>query len=400
MKLTKDAVTALSLPPGKSDYFEWDEALPGFAVRLRGQAKTWVVQYRIGAQQRRESLGDVRKVTLEDARKIARQRFAQVELGVDPAAERSRARAATLTLAVVSNRYLEAKKDVMRPNTYKAAERYFRVHWKSLHARPIEGAGKIGRADVAARLQELIKQHGRTSAARARDYLSALYAWSMKEGLCEANPVLATNDPTAGRLPRDRVLSDQEIQIIWNACQDDNFGRIVKLLLLTGCRREEIGALKFDELSLDTGVLTIPGSRTKNHRTLELTLPQIAIDLLQSTPQLAGQQYVFATRGRGPFSAWSSAKLQLDSRIILATGQSLPAWTLHDLRRTMRSGLGRLGIPPHVAELAINHAKGGVEAIYDRYRYSGEIARALALWADHVRSIGGGERKIVPLRQA
>src|SRR5262245_27922009 len=121
MKLTKDVVTALTLPAGKAEHFAWDDGLPGFAVRLRGQAKTWVVQYRIGAQQRRESLGDVRKVTLEDARKIARQRFAQVELGVDPVAERTHAFATRLTLAVVSERYLEAKKDVIRPNTYKAA---------------------------------------------------------------------------------------------------------------------------------------------------------------------------------------------------------------------------------------------------------------------------------------
>jgi len=401
MKLTRDVVTALTLPPGKVDHFEWCDSMPGFGLRMRGDTKRWVIQYRVGAQQRRESLGDVRKITIEDARKIARQRFAQVELGVDPAAERARARAATLTLDVVAGRYLEAKKDVMRPNTYKAAQRYFRVHWKPLHERPIEGAAKIGRADVAARLQELIRQHGRTSAARARNYLSALYSWSMREGLCEANPVLATNDPTAGRLPRDRVLSDQEIQIIWNACQDDNFGRILRMLFWTGCRREEIGSLRWDEVNLNTGLLNIPGSRTKNHRTLELTLPPAAIDLLRSTPRLDGQQYVFATRGRGPFSGWSAAKLQLDSRIILTTGQSLAPWRLHDARRTMRSGLGRLGIPPHIAELAINHTKGGVQAIYDRYTYQGEIARALVLWADHIRVVvAGGERKIVSLRQA
>jgi integrase len=398
MKLTKDTVTALTLPPGKSDHFEWCEAMPGFGVRLRGSAKRWVVQYRIGAQQRRESLGDVRKVTLEDARKIARQRFAQVELGVDPAAERAQARATALTLAVVSNRYLEAKKDVMRPNTYSAAERYFRAHWKVLHNRPIEGAAKIGRADVAARLQELIKQHGRTSAARARDYLSALYSWAMKEGLCESNPVLGTNDPTAGRLARDRVLADREIEIIWRTCQDDHSGRIIKLLLLTGCRREEIGALKWSEVNLDTGVLTISGSRTKNHRTLELTLPPAAIDLLRSVPRLDGRDYVFGTRG-GPFSGWSAAKLRLDSRIVLTTGQPLSNWRVHDLRRTMRSGLGRLGVPPHVAELAINHVRGGVEAIYDRHRYQSEIASALALWADHIRTVvEGNERRVVPLR--
>lgn len=398
MKLTKDAVTGLTLPPGKVDHFEWDDTLPGFAVRLRGQTKTWVVQYRIGAQQRRESLGDVRRVALEDARKIARQRFAQVELGLDPAGERARARAKALTLAVVAGRYLEAKKDVVRPNTYKAAERYFGIHWKPLHNRPIEGATKIGRADVAARLQEIIKQHGRTSASRARDYLSAMYSWAMKEGLCESNPVMATNDPTAGRLPRDRVLSDEELRIIWSSCQDDSPGRIVKLLLLTGCRREEIGALKWDEINLSTGILTIPGSRTKNGRTLELGLPQLALDLLRSMPRLDGQQYVFGARN--PFSGWSAAKLRLDSRIILAKGQSLAPWTLHDLRRTMRSGLGRLGIPPHVAELAINHVRGGIEAIYDRHRYQREIAAALATWADHVRAlIEGNEHKIVSMPQ-
>src|SRR5262245_42813990 len=102
MKLTKDAVAALTLPTGKVDHFQWDSDLPSFGVRLRGKTKSWVVQYRIGPRQRRESLGDVRKVTLEDARKIARQRFAKIELGVDPVAERARERASALSLAVVS----------------------------------------------------------------------------------------------------------------------------------------------------------------------------------------------------------------------------------------------------------------------------------------------------------
>jgi integrase len=400
MKLTRDVVNALTLPPGKVDHFEWDDTLPGFAVRMRGTAKTWVVQYRIGAQQRRESLGDVRKVTLEDARKIARQRFAQVELGVDPAAERNHALAARVTLAVVSERYLEAKHDVMRPNTYKAAQRYFRGHWKPLHDRPIEGAAKISRADVAARLQVLIKQHGRTSAARARDYLSAFYTWAMKEGLCESNPVLATNDPTAGRLPRDRVLNDDEIRAIWTACQDDDAGRIVRLLLLLGCRREEIGGLKWSEVNLDTGLMTILGARTKNHRTLELILPGVAIDILRSAPRQVGRDFIFGRFG-GAFSGWSAAKLRLDARIAMAAGKPIAPWRLHDLRRTMRSGLGRLGVPPHVAELAINHVKGGVQGIYDRYTYQGEIARALTLWADHIRSITeGGERKVLSMQRA
>ena len=123
MRLTKDAVAALVRPAGKADYTEWDDDLPGFGVRMRGVSKKWDCQYRINGKQRRESLGDVRKVSLEDARKIARQRFAQVELGTDPAAERAQARAQALTLGVVIDRYLEAKRDRLRPNTFKAAER-------------------------------------------------------------------------------------------------------------------------------------------------------------------------------------------------------------------------------------------------------------------------------------
>ena len=171
-EFTKDAVAALVLPTGKADHIEWDDTLPGFGVRLRGKGKRWVVQYRVGAQQRRESLGDVRKVNLDDARKIARQRFARVELGVDPVAERQSANASAVTLGVVIARYLDAKQDVLRPSSYKAAKRYLEEHWKPLHGRALEA---IRRADIAARLQETSRQYGRTSAARARDNLSALY---------------------------------------------------------------------------------------------------------------------------------------------------------------------------------------------------------------------------------
>jgi integrase len=396
MRLTKDAVTALALPPGKADHIAWDDVLPGFGVRLRGKSKSWVAQYRIGAQQRRESLGDVRKVSLDDARKIARQRFAQVELGVDPAAERAQARAQALTLGVVIGRYLDAKRDVLRPNTFKAAERYFAEHWKPLHGRPLDA---IKRADVAARLQELVKAHGRTSAARARDNLSALYGWSMREGLCESNPVMATNDPTQGLQARERVLSDDEIRVLWNACRDDDFGRIVQLLLLSGCRREEIGGLKWSEVNFDTGIMTIPGTRTKNRRTLELPLPGSAIEILGSVPR--NGEFVFGRREGTSYSGWSAGKLRLDSRIVMTTGKPLAPWTLHDLRRTMRTGLGRIGVAPHIAELAINHVRGGVEAIYDRYRYQREIAAALARWADHVLALAEGrESNVVALQHA
>jgi integrase len=400
MEFTPESVAGL---PEGGDHFEWDPSLPSFGVRVRGNSKRWVIQYRIGSQQRRESLGDVRKVTLEDARTIARKRFAQVTLGIDPVAERKQAHAKAastkLTLAVVMDRYLDAKRDVVRPNTFEAARRYFTVHWKPLRDRPLDGEGKIGRADIAARLQELIEEHGRTSAARARTNLAALYTWAAREGIYEGpNLAIATNDPGAGMQARDRVLDDDEIRIVWRACRDDNFGRILKLLLLCGCRRQEIADLCWSEINLNTGVLTIPGDRTKNHRALELTLPPLAIDILRSVPRRADSDYVF---GRTGFSAFSYSMMALNARIIATEGAPIGDWRLHDLRRSFRSGLARLGVAPHIAELAINHARSGIEATYDRYRYQREVKTALALWADHVAHVvAGGESNIVALRQA
>jgi integrase len=258
-----------------------------FGVRLRGATKRWVIQYRIGLQQRKESLGDIRKVSLEDARRIARQRFAQIELGQDPTADkaetRARAAKAALTLGAVADRYLDGKRDVIRTSTHREASRYFAVQWAPLRDRPIGG---ITRADIAAQLQVIIKKHGRTSAARARANLSALYGWAMGEALCDANPVIGTNDPADDLKARDRVLNDSELRLVWDAAGDDDFGRIIKLLILVGARRQEIGSALWQNLDPDTGVLTIPAESAKNGHSLELPLPPIALEILNSTPRL------------------------------------------------------------------------------------------------------------------
>jgi len=400
VKFTTSAIAALAQPANKADHIEWDPELPGFGVRLRGGAKRWIVQYRIGGRQRRESLGDVRRVELDAARKIARARFAQVELGVDPAADKASTRAAAaaaeLSLARVAARYLDAKRDRLRPSTYQQAALHFATHWRPLRDRPLES---IRRADVAARLGELIKQHGRIAAARARGNLSALFTWAMREGFCEVNPVVATNDPDAGVLPRERVLADNEIRTIWNAAGEDPAGCLVKLLLLTGCRRNEIGGLRWSEINLDTGLMTLAGVRTKNRRELALPLPAVALDLINAVPRREGRDYIFGRDG-GAFLGWSVMKLRLDAKIVMMTGgKPLAHWTLHDCRRTVRTGLGRLGVPPHVAELCVNHAPRGIQAVYDKYRYGHEIGEALALWAEHVLAVAEGRAsKIVPLR--
>ena len=254
----------------------------------------------------------------------------------------------------------------------------------------------MDRRIVAARLRELIGEHGPSSASRARTNLSALFRWAMGEGFIDHNPCFGTNDPERGVTPRQCVLEDEAIKAIWDACPDDDFGKIVKLLLLSGCRRDEIGALRWDEIKLETGMLVIHEGRVKNRRALRLRLPGPALDILRSIPHADGP-CVFGNPGHG-FTGWSVAKRKLDARL---ADVALPNWRLHDLRRSMRTGLGRLGIPPHIAELAINHVKKGVLADYDKYSYEAEVASALAQWAEHVMAVLEGRKsKVVPLRMA
>ncbi|WP_038968037.1 tyrosine-type recombinase/integrase [Bradyrhizobium diazoefficiens] len=389
IRFTDTYVRRLSLPAGKSDHIAWDPDLPGFGVRLRTGKVSYVVQYRVGIEQRRKSLGDVRKVTLEDARGIARKRFAQVELGIDPDAEEEKRRteqaADVRTFEKVVELYLEAQKPRVRPNTYIAEERYLRRHCQPLQKKPVS---KVSFEEIASLLRSLVRDHGPTSAARARGALLAFFSWCMRQGLAKANPVIGTENPIRGKEPRDRVLTDDEIRIIWCNCLDDDFGKIVRLLLLTACRRDEIGGLRWDELDLAGGNLSLPKERTKAKRVHELALPATALAIVKSVPRRNSRDTLFGGGVNG-FNAWSYNTLALSARITAAEGKALAPWRLHDLRRTVRTRMGKLGVLPHVAELVLNHAghKSGIGGVYDHHDYGPEIAEALRKWEAHLLAI-------------
>ena len=190
---------------------------------------------------------------------------------------------------------------------------------------------------------------------------------------------------------------------IWSACDDDDFGRVVKLLFFTGCRRNEIGALSWSEINLDAGVMTIPGDRTKSGRELQLVLPAQAIEVLRQCPRKAGRDFLFGLKGNA-LSTWGYSKLLLDRRLSEA-GYKLKPWTLHDIRRTVRTRLGTLRIKPHIAELVIGHSahKTGVGAVYDRHDYADEIADALAVWANALTAMvepPPAQSNVTPIRRA
>jgi integrase len=209
--------------------------------------------------------------------------------------------------------------------------------------------------------------------------------------------VIGTNRPAEPQ-SRDRVLTDTELVAIWNACREDDYGHIVRLLMLSGQRRNEVGGMSWSELNLEQETWCIPGARTKNKRAHTIALPHGALAIIAKAERLANKDHLFGT-GRDGFGGWSRAKAALDRRIDKARG-TMAAWTIHDLRRTVATGMADLGVLPHVIEAALNHISGhkaGVAGVYNRSSYERETRAALARWADHLRSVvEGGKRKIVP----
>jgi len=154
---------------------------------------------------------------------------------------------------------------------------------KPLHSVPVH---KVERADVAVELKRIAKDSGGISANRAQTALSSLYSWAMREGLTDTNPVIATNRQAA-EVARERVLTDPELATIWNALPDTDYGRIVKLLVLTGQRREEIGGLHWSEIDLDKRMISLPASRTKNKRPHDIPLSDSALEVLSECQRRA-----------------------------------------------------------------------------------------------------------------
>lgn len=403
MKLTKATIAHLQLPDGKNDAIFFDDDAPGFGLRIRaGGKKTWIVQYRIGAMQRRVTLGTVNALDPEKARKAARDRLAQVTLGGDPQRDRMHARAsAVITLGSLVNRYLKFKGASVRKSTHSETKRYLNEYWKTLHKVPIH---EVKRREIAVRLTEISEDHGAIAAARARIALSGIFAWAMREGIVDANPVIGTNKPPEPP-SRDRVLTDAELAEIWAACQDNDYGRIVKLALLTGARREEIGGLRWQEVDIERAELTLAPERTKNGRPHLIPLSPMALSLVSATPRREGRDYLFG-EGAGAFSGWSKAKAALDRRIFAArqalakntpkaSGEVKPMtdWRHHDLRRTVATRMADLGIQPHVIEAVLNHVSGskaGVAGVYNRSLYAAEKRAALDRWDEHIHAVLGG----------
>ena len=258
---------------------------------------------------------------LDQAREAASKLHAKVKMGGDPAAEKEAARAAqpaATTFRDTLDPFLKRQKERLRPAYFGEVARYLLKNSQPLHEKPLD---EIDQRAVAALRLKIKDGRGPAASNGWRAALSSFFVWAMKEGLAGANPVIATNKEEIKS--RDRVLARDELRAIWGALGDgEDFTDIVRLLLLTGARRDEIGSLAWAEVDFERGLVALPGARTKNKRPFDLPLSAPALAILQRRKGKArdDRSYVFG-RGHGGFSGWSACKERLDARLAETRGE-------------------------------------------------------------------------------
>jgi integrase len=402
MKFTTKLIAGLQLPAGKSDHLEWDQDITGLGLRLRaGGSRVWVFQYALGQKQRRMTLGSVSAMTLVQAREVAGRLSAQVHLGGDPAGQKAEnQQRAAETFEAIARRYLAVRKLEMRSASYTEVERHLVKNAKPLHRFRFDA---IDQRMVAARLLEIRQSSGLYEANRTRASLSAFYAWGMRHGLAKQNPV--THTAKFQEQSRDRVLNDTELTAVWRAAGDDQFAAIVRLLTLTGMRYDEVASVRWTEVDFAADVISLPRERVKNGRPHSVPMSAPVRAILQAQPR---RMHSGTTRdlifgfAQGGFRGTSHAKNALDARLVVG-GTPVAAWRLHDLRRSVATGLQRLGTRVEIIEAVLNHmggTRGGIVGVYQRHDFSAEKKIALDAWAAHLmRLIEGAETdNVVSLR--
>ena len=400
MKLTQRRIEALECPANKKDMLVFDDEQRGLGVRVTaGGGKSFLVQYRHAGEKRRMPLGSCAAVSLAKARLAARQIVGAVAAGKDPASERKaaalEAKRETLTLAALIEQWEALHLAGKRPNYSAAAASALRRSFaKHLNA----PAASLDRAMVVRVLDGLAKDGKAAMAGAMARYGSALFGWAIRRGTVSVNPFERV--PTAPPARRDRVLADDEIRLVWATTEGPGaFNAIVRALLLTGQRREEISGQTWAEVDQDLSRWTLPAARSKNGKPHFIPLSAQMQTLLRAQPRFEHSDLVFPGE-RGIFSGWSKSKARLDRR------SGVSGWTLHDVRRTVATGLQKLGVRLEVTEAVLNHVSGsraGIVGLYQRHDWADEKRAALDAWGAHVMALVDGRApqvNVVPLQRA
>lgn len=428
MKLTERKIAQLTAGPSQKDRLVFDDEQRGLAVRVTARgSRTYLVQYTQHGTKHRLPLGPCSGLSLESARQAASAIRGEVAKGRNPAIERKEAAAAAKAKGLRDRHTLRTLVDDWRrlhlvhkrPRYAAEATRALEYAFSRYLDRPadaldraavvrvIDGLGGRRKPANAVRLPV----NGSAIAGRTVAYGKAAYSWAMKRGAVAHNPF--ANLPAIARVAnRERVLIDKELAAVWRTAGASSFpyGSIVRMLILTGQRRDEVAGMTWSEISDDLTAWTIPGARTKNGVAHIVPLNKPVSDLLRTLlpkNQKDAKKVLSERKRKGMlvlpgesgtrFSGWSKSKARLDKSC------GVSDWRLHDLRRTLATGLQRLGVRLEVTEAVLNHVGGsraGIVGVYQRHDWANEKRAALEAWVGHVLTIVEGRQrsqKVTPL---
>jgi integrase len=380
------SASSITLPaPVSCDEIWWDEDLKGFSLKITPAGrKVFLVQYRPSGDRRnprKYTIGKYGPTTPHQARVEAQRVLAERAAGRDPQAEKqiSKRRIASEQVADLAVEFIarHASQNRTAAKTTRILNREVLPYWGS------RTVAEVRKRDVIALLDRVRERGSPIMANRVLAAVRKFFNWCIGRGILDVSPCAGVAMP-AREQARHRVLSDGELAEVLKASREIGFpfGPIVEMLALTGQRRDEVGRMVWADLDLERQVWIIPGEHSKNGKPHIVHLNWPAASLLRSIPRTG--DLVFSGNGKVHFQGYSKAKRRLDQI------SGVAGWTLHDLRRTVVSGMARLGVAPHVADKILNHQTGtisGVAAVYQRHDFLLERNDALDLWGRHVTGL-------------
>lgn len=391
-KLTKRLIDGMTYQEGNLKDIRWDSEMAGFGIRLFPSGKkSFVLFYRIKNKQYLYTVGRYGKVTLERARELATMRFGEIADNQDPLKERKVSkRKNSHTVEKTVKAFIE-KYAKEHTRNWQEAERILEKDVVPvIGKKPVD---EVTKDDIIKILDNVVKRKARIMANRTLAHTRRFFNWCVERNLIPYSPAFKVAAPSKS-ISRNFVIADVELKEIWEVSSDVNqpFASLIKFLFLTGQRRGEAASMKWTDIDKKKKLWTIPRENNKSDREHIVPLSDMALSIIEDMPKLG--VYIFSDTGKRPFENFSRDKKIIDRAIDnkreARNEHSMRAWRIHDIRRTLASGMAQLGVAPHVVEKLLNHSGGiisGVAAVYNRYEYQDEMRDAVDKWASHVQEI-------------
>jgi integrase len=371
----------------------------GFGVRVTASgARAFILNYRLRGREHRFTIGAWPDWSALKAVREARNLRQRVDRGEDPLADRAPIPTTKSVSGVIDDfmtRYVRNKERPLRSadQIQSAFDRLVKPRLGKI------GVYELRRSHVAEMLDKVEDEAGPVQADRVRAYLRKALSWyAERDDEFNLNAAFVRVGARANpkERARTRVLLDDELRIIWPLLSESGtLGALLKTLLLTAQRRDEVAKMTWMEIGPD-GIWTIPAERYKTKRSNNVPLSNTARTVIEAQPHIDGCDYIFPSRTKTPFSGFGTSKARLDKAVLShmqkhakkgAKVGPLPNWTLHDLRRTAKTLMARAGVRPDISERVLGHVIAGVEGTYDRHSYADEKRDALEKLAAMIEHI-------------